>query len=203
MGRFPHTSSQGNKYIMVLYHYAFNAILATPMKNQLNNTIIETYRKMLQPLLLAGFKPDLHMMGNKMSKQVQQFFDSAGISYQLAPPHIHRCNAAKRAIRTFKNHFIAGLASTDKTFPIYLLDRLVQQAVFTLNLLCRSRCNPNLSTHAQLFGQFDFNATPLAPPGTKIIVHKKPSQRRTWDPHGVDCWFFGRALKQYYVTEPT
>jgi hypothetical protein len=40
-------------------------------------------------------------------KYLQEEMD---IKYQLVPPHIHRRNAAERAIRTFKNHFIAGLS---------------------------------------------------------------------------------------------
>jgi hypothetical protein len=31
-------------------------------------------------------------------------------NFQLVPPGIYRRNAAERAIRTFKNHFIAGLS---------------------------------------------------------------------------------------------
>ena len=34
-------------------------------------------------------------------------------------------NAAERAIRTFKNHFIAGLASIDNQYPIREWDRLL------------------------------------------------------------------------------
>jgi hypothetical protein len=40
-------------------------------------------------------------------------------------------------------------------------------------------------------------ARPMAPPGTKIVVHEKPKQRRTWDPHGVDGWYLGPATKHY------
>ena len=39
---------------------------------------------------------------------------------QLAPPHSHIRNAVERAIQTFNNHFVAGLASVDKTNLIYL-----------------------------------------------------------------------------------
>jgi hypothetical protein len=38
------------------------------------------------------------------------------INYQLVPPHMHRRNAAERAIRTFKNHFISGLQHATQTF---------------------------------------------------------------------------------------
>ena len=113
------------------------------------------------------------------------------------PPHAHRRNAAERAIRTFKNHFIAGLASTDPTFPLYLWSALVPQAVLTLNLLRTSRINPKLSLYAQIWGQFDFNKTPLVPPGTKLILHEKPHQRNTWSPHGLIGWYVGPAMDHY------
>ena len=91
------------------------------------------------------------------------------------PPHNHRRNSADRAIQTFKNHFIAGLASTDPNFPLSNWCRLRPQAELTLNLLRPSPLNSKLSAYAQLEGTFDFNRTPLAPPGTRVIVHEKPT----------------------------
>jgi hypothetical protein len=54
-----------------------------------------------------------------------------------------------------------------------------------------------MSAYAQLNGHFDFNRTPLAPPGTRIIAHEKPDQRASWDPHGVDGYYVGPALDHY------
>jgi hypothetical protein len=122
---------------------------------------------------------------------------SVDIDFQLAPPHVHRRNAAERAIRTFKNHFIAGLCSTDKNFPLHLWDRLLPQAIMTLNLLRGSCINPNLSYWAQLYGSFDYNCTPLAPPGIRVLVHEKPSIRRTWAPHAANGWYVGPAMNHY------
>jgi hypothetical protein len=34
-----------------------------------------------------------------------------------------------------------------------------------------------MSAHQMLNGTFDYNRTPLAPPGTKILIHEKPTQR--------------------------
>ena len=65
---------------------------------------------------------------------------------------VHRRNAAERAIQTFKDHFIAGLASVDPQFPIQEWDRLLPQATITLNLLRNARVNPKLSSYAYLFG---------------------------------------------------
>ena len=48
-----------------------------------------------------------------------------GVKYQLVPPHMHRYNAAKRAIHTFKAHFLAILEGAGADSPIYLWDLLL------------------------------------------------------------------------------
>jgi hypothetical protein len=45
--------------------------------------------------------------------------------------------------------------------------------------------------------KFDFNKTPLAPPGCKVLVHKKPGQRNSWDPHGAKGYYIGQATEHY------
>ena len=67
----------------------------------------------------------------------------------------------------------------------------------TLNMLNQSRINPKLSAHDQFFGTFNYNRTPLAPLGTKVIIHEKPTQRASWDPHGKEGWLTGPALHHY------
>ena len=124
------------------------------------------------------------MLDNKISTDLINVFESRKITYQLLPPENHRRNAAERAIQTWKNYFIADLSSVDPTFPMTEWDRLVQQGELTLNLPQNARVNPNLSAWAYLFGQINYNTTPLAPPGTKLIVHVKNTQERimgsTW-----------------------
>ena len=85
----------------------------------------------------------------------------------------------------------------DKNFPLHLWCHLLDQAELTLNILCMSRINRNLSVHKQLHGIHDFNATPLAPPGTKCIAHGKSSQGGTWAPHGQHGWYVGVVPKHY------
>jgi hypothetical protein len=110
---------------------------------------------------------------------------------------MHRRNAAEQVIQTFKNHFIAGICSVDPNFPLRLWDRLLPQATITLNLLRQSRINTMVSAHAQLYGHYDFNQAPMAPPGTCVIAHEKPQQRASWDPHGMDGWYLGTAPDHY------
>jgi hypothetical protein len=119
------------------------------------------------------------------------------LQYQLVPPHLHRRNAAERAIRTYKSHLLAFLATCDPEFPVSEWDRLLFQVELTLNLLRSSRVNPNLSAHAYLHGNFDFNKTPLAPPGTKVVVHLKPEQRASWAFHGEEGWYVGPSMEHY------
>jgi len=122
---------------------------------------------------------------------------SQGIEYQLTPPDVHRRNAAERAIRTFKNHFVAGLCSLDPNFPLHLWDRLLPQALLTLNLLRPSHINPSLSAHAQLFGAYDFSKHPIGPPGSRVIIHTKPKNREPWAPHGTPGWYLGPTMEHY------
>ena len=196
-GRFPVQSSRGNKYLLVLYDYDSNAILVEPMKNRSDAEMLRAYAIINNILIRRGLRPRLQRLDNEASKALKQYLQDTDVEFQLVPPHIHQRNAAERAIRTFKNHFIAGLCSTDPNFPMHLWDRLVKQAEQTLNLMRTSRINPQLSAYAQLHGVFDYNRTPLAPPGTRIIAHEKPTQRASWAPHGQDGWYIGPAMEHY------
>jgi hypothetical protein len=137
---------------------------------------------------------------------LKTYLHQQDITFQLVPPYSHRRNSAERAIISFKYHLIAGLYSTDKSFPMHVWDRLLPQAVMTLNMPRTSRINPKLSAAMHIFGQYDFNRAPMAPPGTRIIAHETPIRRRTWAPHGQDGWYIGPALEHYrcytvYITK--
>ena len=46
----------------------------------------------------------------------------------------------------------------------------------TLNMLRTSRSDPSKSAYEVLEGKFDYNKTPLAPPGTKALIYKGKSR---------------------------
>ena len=48
-----------------------------------------------------------------------------------------------------------------------------------------------------MFGNFDFNWNPLAPPGTKIILHAKPDKRKSWVFHGEPGYYVGPSPQHY------
>jgi hypothetical protein len=59
------------------------------------------------------------------------------------------------------------------------------------------RFNPKLSAHTALHSVFDYNKTPLAPLGTKVVIHEKTDKHKTWSTHGTDGWYIGPALDHY------
>jgi hypothetical protein len=196
-GRFQVQSSRGHQSILTLYDYDSNTISTESMKNRTDNEMIRAYTALHQKFINAGLKHELQIMDNECSTEFRQYLTDQHITLQLVTPHIHRQNAAEQAIQIFKNHFMAGLSSVDKQFPMHLWCELLPQATLTLSLMRTSRINPTISAATQLYGQFDFNRTPLAPPGTRAVRHVKPKSRRSWAPHGEDTWYVGPTPDHY------
>ena len=148
---------------MVAYDHDSNTIHAEPMKNRSGPEFLKSYTAIHNLLSECGLAPKMHYLDNECPTVLQKFMTARDKRFQLLPPHLHRQNSAERAIQTFKNHFIAGLASVNKKFSVHLWCRLLPHCLLTLNLLRPSRINPKLSAYSQLHGAFDFNRTPLAP----------------------------------------
>ena len=64
-------------------------------------------------------------------------------------------------------------------------------------MLRASRINPKKSAYNELWGNFDFNKTPLAPPGCLVVAHERPQDRGTWAEHGLKGYFIGPARHHY------
>jgi hypothetical protein len=142
------------------------------MKSRSASEWVKAYDTVHQELTVKGFKPKLQTLDNEASTALKNFFTVNDIAYQFVPPHCHRRNAAERAIRTFKEHFVAGLSSVDPAFPLHFWYRLLPQAEITLNLLRTSRLHPQLSAAAKFHGLVDYNKRAFAPPGCKKIHTK-------------------------------
>ena len=185
-GRFPYKSARGNQYLLVAYHFDANAIYSHPIKNRESTSITTAWSIINTKFTKAGVQPHTYIIDNEASLELKTTMDTKKIAHQLVPPHNHRANLAERAIQTFKNHFKSALATADPDFPLAQWDLLLDQVNITLNLLCSSRSNPKLSAYAYLFGNFDFQATPLAPPGTRVVTYKARNTRTTWAANGED-----------------
>jgi hypothetical protein len=150
------------------------------MKSRSASEWVKAYDSVHQELTVKGLKPKIQTLDNEASAALKNFFTENDIAYQLMPHHCHRRNAAERAIRTFKEHFVAGLYSVDPSFPLHLWNRLLPQAEITLNILRTSRLHPQLSAAAHFHG-----------------LVEKPGKRRTWAPHGQHGYSLGPAMHHY------
>jgi len=105
---------------MIAYDYDSNAILAKPMTSRTGPALLAAYKCIHQTLTLRGLRPKLQRLDNEASTALKQYMLDDGVDFQLTPAGTHRRNAAERAMRNFKNHFIAILCSTDPEFPLRL-----------------------------------------------------------------------------------
>ena len=89
---------------------------------------------------------------------------------------------------------------------MHLWCQLIEHSQTTPNLPRLSRINPLISAEAVLNEPFDYNKTPLTPPGTKVVVYETPEVRGTRSLHGVDGWYIDSVRKHYrchrvYITK--
>ena len=104
-GKFPQRSSSGNQYVLVGYNFDANSILATPFKNRTAPILTQAWKTLHNKYTQAAVAPQLYILDNEFSAELEQALNLAGCQFQLVPPHAHRNNLAERAIQTWKSHF--------------------------------------------------------------------------------------------------
>ena len=198
LGRFPVRAMSGNQYIMLAYHDAANVILVQPFQSKGDHHRIPAYNIIRTRLKSRGINVDQQVLDNEISAAYSNTITEVWkCKLQKVPPDMHRRNKAERAIRTFKAHFISILASVDQGFPRNRWDLLLPQAEITVNLLRQSSLRPHISAWKHFNGPFNFDATPMGPPGCKAIAHAKGSTRLSWDYRGHMGFYVGPAVDHY------
>jgi hypothetical protein len=182
-------------YLLIVYDHNSNSILHCALENKTGAEIKCGWVHIDEKLAKGGNQPKMYVLDNEASAKLKRALTKYNLEYQLVPPHVHRHNAAERAIHTYKNHLLYFLATCDPDFPVSEWDRLLFQVELTLNLLRSSRVNPTLSAYAYVHGNFDFNKTPLAPLGTRVVVHLKPDKRPSWAFHAEEGWYVGPSME--------
>ena len=81
-GRFPITSSKGDKYILVDYHYNSNTIHAEPMKMRTGLELKSAYNKIHILLTNRGLQPSLHIMDNECPNVIKSFMREVNEKFQ-------------------------------------------------------------------------------------------------------------------------
>jgi hypothetical protein len=185
------------QYIFVAYIYDLNTILVCTIPSKNDAAMITAFTKILATLASCSYKPTLNVTDNKRSKTVETYIKSNKMDIHLVPPHNRRVNAAERAITTFKEHFIVGLATVNRNCPLQLWNEFLHQVELTLNLLCFSRRDPRKSANEEVHGPYDFNKTSIVPISTKGLVYYNPAVCASWAPHGTNAFYISPAPKHY------
>ena len=187
----------GALYQQIFYSEDWDYIHVETANSKSASELLDVTQRALKFFAEHGAKHALLRMDNECAADMKEWLRTAGIMLELTPVSAHRTNRAERAIRTWKNHFIAMLAGIDPECPLALWEDFIEQAELTLNLLRQSPCNSILSAYEGLRGRFDLNRTPIAPVGTKVMVHDTPEKRGSWQAHGQLGFYTGRALSHY------
>ena len=116
--KFSLRSVNGNTAIFILYDWASNAILANPIKDAKNYTMVKAFTKNVKYLSACGVKPEYNIMDNVASKEIRNYLSKDKIKLKLVEPHNYRANTSKRAIQTFKNHLSLAHSLAKKCPPL-------------------------------------------------------------------------------------
>jgi hypothetical protein len=202
----------GAYYQIIFFHEDLNFIHVETTKSRSGADLLAALQRAVKFFSARGASPSLIYyikneptdtnvkivrMDNECSELTKQWLATTDITLELSPVAQHRTNKAERAIRTWKNHFLATLAGIDPECPLSLWENFIEQSELTLNLMRESPSNPTISAFESLCGKFDVNATPIAPLGMKVFVHDTPENRGTWQAHGKPGFYTGRALLHY------
>ena len=179
-GKFPHTSSRGHNYQMVIHEINGNSTWVKPKKNKTQGEMIKAQRNSLKRMKLRVIVPLHQILDNEIFEAYKEEILATKMSYQLVPPDDHRRNISERAIQTWKNHFVGALSGTAANFPLHLWCQVISQAERQLLLLSQTNINTKISSYAYVYVQHDYNAAPFVPIGMESLVHDKPNQRKTF-----------------------
>ena len=176
-GRFPITSLSGNEYIMVFYCEDSNYIHVEPYAFKAASSHTAAFDRGFKFFTTRGRTPRIQRLDNECSAQLLHHMQQVcGQRVELVAPEDHGPNKVKRAIQTWKDHFIAGLATVDPDFPIGLWDQC-RQLEDVLNMMRGSHTHPHLTAYEELNGPIDSGSIRLLPFGLKVCALNDPKSR--------------------------
>ena len=179
---------------MITYCYGANTILARSLRSRKGSELLEIIKGINQYLELREHKPNHQILDNESSTALKDYLNTHNMSFQFVPPHMCLRNAAERATRSFKTHFIKIMCGNHPEFPLCLWCKIFTQVEITLNMMRPCRSNPKLSAYSSLEVECSHNHTPLAPLGAKVISFDSPTTRQTCSPYGHYAQSIGPAL---------
>ena len=104
------------------------------------------YNSIMQHVKATNMLVKLKILDNEASKEYKIIIKYQWkIKYQLLPSHIHRQNSSKRAIQTFRAHFLSILTGVANDLLRRHWDQLLPQSELNLNLLRKGIVQPDIS----------------------------------------------------------
>lgn len=88
-GQFLVPSTNGNKYVLLLYDYDCNYMILLTIPSRTKIQLKRIYEKYVQLLKSKGFAQKLHSLDNETSKLMTEYMDAESITYQLTPTGSH------------------------------------------------------------------------------------------------------------------
>ncbi len=174
-----------------------NYIFCELMKNRTEDEMIKAYERMVWRMKNLGLELKKHRLDNKCLAKFKMCIKNAGMTHELVPPDCYCRNIDKRAIQTFKNHFVLILSGVDDRFPLSLWCHLVCPAELTMNLLRQSNVAPKVSAYAHVHGQHNYMTRLFALLGCVVMAHVKPKNQRTWDVHADLGFNIGTVMEHH------
>ena len=97
-GKFPHSSSRGINYQMIIHEIDGASTWVEVMKNRTEGEMIEARRRGLKRMRQQGITPAHQVLDKEISQTYKDDIRESGMSYQLVPPDDHRRNITERDI---------------------------------------------------------------------------------------------------------
>jgi hypothetical protein len=92
---------------------------------------------------------------------------------------------------------MAGIAELPLSFLLAHWCQLMTQSNTMLSMMRPCCLKPLLSVHKALERTFMFDAMPMAPLGTDVLVHQEPGGCKTWGYHATKAWYLSHAAAHY------
>ncbi|KAL7475143.1 LOW QUALITY PROTEIN: hypothetical protein ACHAW6_001069 [Cyclotella cf. meneghiniana] len=187
-GQFPITSNRGNNYIVI---YSTQWMPMTSSHTQPNHvTDLLAYNDVYAYLHMCD---DIAHSYTNLTMSPPMMWEHSSLKTTPAS-NIHLQKSIKPTLPN--KPFAPGKTILLPCMPAQLnltaSPTDLKQTVITLNMMCPCTQNP-----AVLEEMFSFDATPMAPIGTKCMIHIKPAHRHTWGYHAIKAWYFALALNHY------
>ena len=195
-GRLLRVSSRRNQCICVFYIYDANFIKGISIKSHHRSDLLGAYESVYKWCESRGFKPTLHRMNNETSKDVEEFIEEQNADIQYTAPGRH-CAPAERSVLTLKSCFKSTIASLPPGFLFAYWCRLLEQVNLSVNIVRPFWQNLKLSAWAEIEGEYHFDATPIAPPGSAMLMQVKPVDRTTYGLNAKKAWYLGLCLNHF------